>query len=317
VPLFSSLLAPPPPTVAIELASRRLTVVELGQGAKGASVVGYASEALPPDAIQPATTGVNIANVGLVADALGRALERAGVRSARRAALIVPDSIARLSLLTFEHLPSKSAEVEQLVRWQLKKATPYPIDDAQVTWFPAHRTSAGSVLAAVAARRDVIAEYEAVVKSVGVHAGLVDLACLNVMNAVISANAATAADWLLISMAPEGTALAIGRGSDLMFYRQRPIVEEEPLTALVHQTAMYHEDRLGGTRFSRVWLCGAGVGREADQARTDIQKRLGVPVEPVDVRGVADLGGRIAASVDVLDALAAPVGVLLRDRKAA
>jgi hypothetical protein len=29
------------------------------------------------------------------------------------------------------------------------------------------------------------------------------------------------------------------------------------------------------------------------------------------------LGGRINASTDVLDALAAPVGVLLRDRKAA
>jgi Tfp pilus assembly PilM family ATPase len=315
--VLSSLFAPPPPTVAIELASRRVTVVELAQGARGASVVGYASEALPADAIQPAATGVNIRNAGVVTDALGRALERAGVRSVRRAALIVPDSVARVSLLTFEHLPAKTADIDQLVRWQLKKATPYPIEDAQVTWFPAHRTPAAAVLGAVAARRDVIAEYESVASAVGVHAGLVDLACLNVMNAVITASAASPSDWLLITMAPEGTALAIGRGQDLMFYRQRPIVEEEPLTALVHQTAMYHEDRLGGTRFSRVWLCGGGVGREADQTRTDIQKRLGVPVEHVDVRAVADLGGRIAASTDVLDALAAPVGVLLRDRKAA
>ena len=42
---------------------------------------------------------------------------------------------------------------------------------------------------------------------------------------------------------------------------------------------MYHEDRLGGTKFSRVWLCGGGVGREAEQVRAEIQKRLGVPVE--------------------------------------
>lgn len=314
---MSTWFAPPPPTVAIELASRRITVVEVGTSAKGASVVGYASEALPPDAIQPAAAGVNIPNGGVVADALRRALERAGVRSTRRAALIVPDSVAHVSLITFEQLPAKVADVEQLVRWQLKKATPYPIEDAQVTWFPAHKAAGGTVLAAMAARRDVIAEYEAVASAVGIHAGLVDLACLNVMNTVMAANTASAADWLLISMAPEATALAIGRGTDLMFYRHRPIVEDEPLSALVHQTAMYHEDRLGGTRFSRVWLCGGGVGREAEQARAEIQKRLGVPVEPVDIRSVADLGGRINASTDVLDALAAPVGVLLRDRKAA
>jgi Tfp pilus assembly PilM family ATPase len=317
VSFLTSLFAPPPPGVAIEMASRRVTVVELRGGARGSSVVGYASEPLPPGAIAPAPAGTNIAARDAVIEALRRALERAGVKATRRAALIVPDSIARVSLLPFEHLPAKAADVEQLVRWQLKKATPHSMDDTQVTWFPAHRLPAATVVGAVAAHRDVVAEYEAVASAAGIHAGLVDLACLNVMNAVIGANAATPADWLLILMAPEATTLAIGRGADLMFYRNRPTVEDEPLSALVHQTAMYHEDRLGGTRFSRVWLCGAGLGRDAERARADIQARLGVPVEAVDVRAAADLGGRLTPSADVLDALAAPVGVLLRNRKAA
>ncbi len=88
----SSLFAPPPASVAIELASRRVTVVEVSRGARGVSVVGYASEALPAEALVPAAVGVNIAQAGVVADALRRAMERAGVRSTRRAALIVPDS---------------------------------------------------------------------------------------------------------------------------------------------------------------------------------------------------------------------------------
>jgi hypothetical protein len=37
----------------------------------------------------------------------------------------------------------------------------------------------------------------------------------------------------------------------------------------------------------------------------------------VDVRAAAELGGRINATTEVLDALAAPVGVLVRDRKVA
>jgi len=317
VSALSSILAPPPPTVAIELASRRVTVVEVSQSGKGAAVVGYASEALPAEALMPAATGVNIPNLGVVADALKRALERAGVKATRRAALIVPDSVARVSLLSFEQLPAKAADAEQVIRWQLKKATPYPIEEAQITWFPAHKTETATVLGAVAARKEVLAEYESVANMVGVHPGLVDLASLNVMNGVISANAASANDWLLITISPDATALAIGRGPDLMFYRHRSRLENEPLTALVHQTAMYHEDRLGGTKFSRVWLCGGGMGRDAEQMRQEIHQRLNVPVEAVDIRPAADLGGRITASTDVLDALAAPVGVLLRDRRAA
>lgn len=315
--VLSSLFAPEPPSVAIELANRRVTVVEVGRSAKGVSVIGYASEPLPADAIVPGINAPNIPNPAVVSEALGRALGRAGVKSARRAALIVPDGVARVTLLPFEQLPAKPADLEQLIRWQVKKSTPYPIEEAQVTWCRAHQAETGNILAAVVARRDVVAEYEGIVNAAGVHAGLVDLASLNVMNALIAANAATTADWLLVTMAPEGTTLAIGRGSDLMFYRHRAAVDEEPLSALVHQTAMYHEDRLGGTKFSRVWLCGGGVGREAEQVRMEIHKRLDVPVEAVDVRAAAEMAGRIGASTDVLDAIAAPLGVLLRDRKAA
>ena len=315
MPAQSSLFAPTPPSIAVELASRRLTVVELGRGSS-AALVGYASEPLPEGAIVPAPAGVNIANIPAVTEALRRGLERAGVRGAARVALVIPDNAARVTLLPFEQLPAKAADVDQLIRWKLKKSTPFPIEDAQVSWFVAHRTEAGPTIAATVARRDIVAQYEAVAARAGLHAGIVDLASFNIMNAVVGGGAAPASDWLLVTLAPEATTLAIGRGTDLMFYRQRAAVEES-LSALVHQTAMFHEDRLGGMTFSRVWLCGAGVGPMAEQARREIRERLGVLVEIVDVRGASDLGTKINSSTDVLDALAAPVGALLRDRKAA
>ena len=69
----------------------------------------------------------------VAAAALTRAFERAGLKPPRRAALVVPDSVARVSLLSFETLPSHAADLDQLVRWQLRKSTPFPIDDAQVS----------------------------------------------------------------------------------------------------------------------------------------------------------------------------------------
>ncbi|HXT71794.1 MAG TPA: pilus assembly protein PilM [Vicinamibacterales bacterium] len=316
MPAESSWFAPTPPTIAVELASRRLTVVELGRGASS-PLVGYASEPLPPGALSPAPSGPNIQNPSAVLEALKRGLDRAGVRKSARVALVIPDNAARVSLLPFEQLPSKSADVDQLIRWKLKKSTPFPIEDAQIAWFVAHKSETGPMVAATVARRDVVAQYESVATAAGLHAGIVDVASFNVMNAVIGAGGAPASDWLLVTLAPEATTLTIGRGSDLMFYRHRAAVEEEGLSALVHQTAMFHEDRLGGTKFSRVWLCGGGLGTGADDVRREIRDRLNVPVEVVDVRQASEMGSKINASTDVLDALAAPIGALLRDRKAA
>ena len=87
---------------------------------------------------------------------------------------------------------------------------------------------------------------------------------------------------------------------------------------LVHQTAMFHEDRLGGAGFTRVWLCGGALASgQAASTVADLQARLGMPVEAVDVRPAAALGPQLTASPELLDVLAASVGVLIRDRKAA
>lgn len=309
----NSWLAPVLPTVAIEIATRRVTVVEVP--ASGGNVAAYAGEGVPDGAVSPALTGVNIHQPDVVKAALQRALDQSGLTSTRRAALVVPDSIARVSLLTFEDTPARPQDLEQLVQWQLRKAAPFPIEEATISHFPAAGDGRRLTVAAVLARRDVLAQYEAVVADLGIHAGVVDLASFNVMNAVMATSTPGTGDWLLVHLASEATTLAIVRGEALMFYRHRTAIDEETLGALVHQTAMYHEDRLGGGAFARVWLSGAGAN--AAEARQEISSRLGMPVEAVDIRPAAAVEGPHTPSADVLDALAAPVGILVRDRRVA
>ena len=313
----NSLFAPTPPRVAIEIASRRVTVVELSRGGDGLVVSSYATEALPAEAVRPALTSSNIGNRQAVVDGLKRALDRAGLRSTRRAALVVPDSVARVSLLNFDQLPAKPSDLDQLIRWQLKKTTPFPVEDGVVSHSVVQTNGPAATVAALVARRDVIAEYEGIATAVGIHAGIVDLASLNIMNTIVGAGAASSGDWLLVSLAAEATSLAIARGSSLLFYRHRTAVDEEPLSSLVHQTAMYHQDRLGGAKFSQVWLSGADSAEGgAESAAAELTHQLGVAVETVDVRRAASL--RAAAPDErTLDTLAAPVGVLLRERKVA
>ena len=314
----SSLLSAQPPTAAIEIAAGRVTVVEVGTGPEGLLVTAFASEPLPDAAVTPSLTGTNITNPAVVTTALRRACERAGIRPPKRAALVVPDTAARVTLLTFEQLPPKAADLDQLIRWQIRKATPFPLEEAQVTYVPVQQEPGASTVAAIVARRDMIGQYEEVVTALGTLPGIVDLASLNVVNAVLAGGGTSAGDWLLVCVSRESTALAIVRAGQLMFYRLRLAIDEEPLGALVHQTAMYHEDRLGGGKFARVWLCGSSwADGGGEPIRREISERLGVQAEPVDVRTVATLRDRISVSPDVLDALAAPLGVLVRERKGA
>jgi type IV pilus assembly protein PilM len=311
-----SWLAPIPPSAAIEIASHRITVAALNRLGAKPTVTAYASEPLGAEAVTPAPAGANIPEPKVVEDALRRALERTGLRSVGRVALVVPDSVARVTLLTFEKLPPKPADLDHLIRWQLKKATPFPLEEASVSSVVANVGEQGTTLAVVVARTDVIAQYEGVVSALGIHAGVVDLASFNVMNTIIAAGP-PAGDSLVVSLAAEATSLAILRGEELMFYRHRAAVDEEPLSALVHQTAMYHEDRLGGTKFARVWLSGAAFVGGAEQARRGIAAHLGAPAETVDVTSLVQFREPSGAPADVLDALAAPIGLLLRERKAA
>lgn len=312
------MFAPHPPSVAFEIAAGRVTVAEVTASASGLTVSAYASESLPDDAVTPSLAGANVPHPSVVTDALRRACEKAGLRPPRRAALVVPDSVARVSLLTFEELPAKAADIDQLIRWQIKKTTPFSIDDALVTSMVTHQAPGATTVAAVAAQRETIGQYEAAVTGLGAHVGLVDLASFNVLNAILAGGNAPADDWLLVCLARECTTLAIIRQGALMFYRHRLAVDDEPIGALVHQTAMYHEDRLGGARFSRVWLCGsAWADGGGDAMRREISQRLGVQADAVDVRAAASLRDRITPGAQVLDALAAPLGLLVRERKVA
>ena len=92
-----------------------------------------ASTSLPPGAIVPSLTGHNVLQSGAVVQAVRGLIEQIGGRQ-RRVALAIPDTAAKVSLLPFEHIPANPRDLEQLIRLQLRKTVPFPVEDAQVAW---------------------------------------------------------------------------------------------------------------------------------------------------------------------------------------
>jgi type IV pilus assembly protein PilM len=310
------------PEAAIEIAAHRVTVVGLARSAGEPVVQGWASEALPPGAVVPSLNALNIADRAAVVEALRRAMARAGVRG-RRAGLIIPDLAAKVSLVPFDTVPERAQDLSDLVTWQVRKAAPFRIEDAQMAFIEgARHGDAGRTFIVTLARKDVVREYEDVCAAAGAHAGVVDLASFNVINAVLAARhrdlgaqMAQAVDWLLVNTTQESQTLAIMRGDTLMFFRNRPVEGDEKLPDLVHQTAMYYEDRLQGAGFERVVLAG-GAAWSGDSVRRGLSDRLHAPVTSIEPRQIAGFTGQEFEDLQpaAADALIAPLGLLLRDR---
>jgi hypothetical protein len=313
--LLASLLRNvPAPGAALELAASHVSGIVVERRGESIGVVGHARAAVPPGALVPSLGGSNLHDRAAVAAAVDRVLEQIG--RPRRVGLIVPDHAAKVSIVTLEKVPARVEDLDQIIRWQIRKAIPFPLDDAQVGYTRGAQVADGRSFVVAVMKRDVLAEYEALAEARGAHVGLVDLATFNVANAVLATPPAPAGDWLLVRAAGSEGSVAILRGPDLLFFRSRGADTSGTLADLVHQTAMYFEDRLKGERFERIVLSGLR-GPEAEAARRDLETRLASPVTTLDLRDVASVGDRVSTAPALIDELAPLVGLLARERHAA
>jgi Tfp pilus assembly PilM family ATPase len=189
--LFTSLREAPAPGFAVEIAAGRVSGASLEWRGGHAVIAAHAVEPLPDGALVPALNATNTHDRASVATAINRVIERLG--RPRRVGLVVPDVVAKVSLLKFEKIPPRAQDLDQLVRWQVRKSAPFPIEEAQVSFVNGQRSADGQELIVSLARRSVIEEYEQLCAEAGAYAGLVDLATFNVINAVLVGRSAPAA----------------------------------------------------------------------------------------------------------------------------
>src|SRR5689334_15917433 len=108
--VFTSWLSTPPVDAAIEIAPEAVSIAVLG-GRQTPIVQGYAVEPLPVGAVTPSLMSTNISDRTAVVRALRAACDSVGVRP-KRAALVIPDLAAKVSLVKFEKTPARRDDLE-------------------------------------------------------------------------------------------------------------------------------------------------------------------------------------------------------------
>jgi len=308
----------PAPDVAVEIDHTHVAAARLSWRGGQAVINAHVSEPLPAGLVVPGLAALNVTDVPALSQHIALALSQLGGGRPSRVSLIVPDTVAKVSLLKLEKVPPKTADLREIVRWQIRKTAPFPVEQAVLSISEGARgAEGGSEFIVALSREDVIHQYEQACLMAGVHAGLIDLSTFGVINSILANTTAPSGDWLLVHVTDTYLTLAVMRDRALLFFRNRG-EEEGTLADLIHQTAMYYEDRLNGAGFARVLIAGAArLPGGADTVRRGLEERLRISVESVDPRNAAALQDRISASPELLDVLAPLVGALLRERKAA
>jgi hypothetical protein len=196
-------------------------------------------------------------------------------------ALIIPDESARITFLTTDTLPKTVEEQQTFLRWKLKKTVPFDVDRAQLAFrVLGDRKGSGCDVVVALSPRSIIESYEALMEDLDIHAGYVSpstLAALNLLEI-------PAEDTLLVKIAPDCVTTTVFMNKRMKFYRR---VAELGLYESVYPTVLYYQDKLGGTMFGGMIVCG--YEQEARGAIDELQERIGIPARPLEPRNVDDI----------------------------
>ncbi len=270
-------------------------------------VTGLDSGILTPSPVQS-----NITEGQRLANKLHETVQSVRPRGGRFA-LLVPDGVARVSVLAFDTLPAKSKDREALIRWRIKDTLGFPPEQASVS-YQVTAAGAGSIeVLVVAVKTEILEQYEAALKNLSAGAVLTLPATMALLP-LLPADGAQ----LLTHCCAGWITNAVVTGDRLRFWRSRPLASNEASAGtpeIVSETARAAasvRDRLG-LEISRAWYCARPVD-ETDSASA-ISHHLGLPVERLpweeSIQGVLGPEER-----SLLSAFGAPVAGLIANQGA-
>ncbi|HUY13130.1 MAG TPA: hypothetical protein VMX16_05775 [Terriglobia bacterium] len=186
-----------------------------GRGQRGLRRVSLAR--FDPDAVEPSIGRANVAGAEELRGALRRVTEVIGLGDSRFA-LLVPDAAVRVSLVSFEAIPSKAQEFEALLCWRIKDNLPFATDEARLSYQENWRGENEVEILVLAAKAEVLAGYEA-------ELGAVEASAVLVLPSTIALLPLTPENGgdpqLLIHLCGDWVTSAVICGKRLRFWRTR------------------------------------------------------------------------------------------------
>ncbi len=202
------------PRIAVEVRPEGVYAARANDAA--GVLVQVSSAALQPGALVPSLTPGNVVDRIAVIAALRKTLGQVQLGKARDVTLIVPDSAVRVLLLDFDELPTNREDALPVLRFRLAKLLPFPPDQAQISYQVMSKHSMVLQVLVVAVPRDVLVEYESVVREAGFEPGAVMPGTLAIAAGIDDAGQSAS---LLVNGSEFAVTTAILRRGELLLHR--------------------------------------------------------------------------------------------------
>jgi hypothetical protein len=288
-----------------------------GEGVTYASIrreppVGFAEArafAYPANAVGSTASGTPLFTREALLEAV-TAARRLSEGRLSRAAVVFPDTWARILSIDFDSLPDAEQSAREMVLWKLKKLLPGVTSELSVTFreMPTVPGGAGRRLLVAASPVETLDSIEKAFESLGVRVGLLSPASLALFQGLAPTLAAKAGgDYALLHRTAGSISLVIARDGAPLFFRQRPMEEApEEHEQELRLSLSYYAEKLQGPGLSAVFTHDEVAGRGLSEGAS-------FPVSPVALSGKllgADEGfdERVAARPELLPGFAAVWG---------
>jgi len=277
--LWRALREPERPQVALEVRASGVGVVRTRRDGGRVVLAAASAVELAPEVLLPSLTQPNLADPERFRTACRSALERAGVLDGAPIALVLPDPVARMAMVPASELAGRPSEMDELVRFRLRKSLPFDVREARVAHVRSPRAQDPVIV--VAALGSVLESYEDVCRSLGLEPGLVELSGLALCRSAFASG--TGGDRLLVNWDEGYATLILVRDGWPLLARTLtgPMVSSPGEVAReAAQTLVYARERLGTPGLEQVVVRAAGIAG-ADAAAV-LEAPLGLVPDIVD-----------------------------------
>src|SRR3954468_19018472 len=168
------LVKPRLPSAAIGIESNVASVVQLDRSRGGFVIRRAASLNLSPESIKPSFDELNLTDPAELARALTELATSAGLLRQRKFSASLPEASTRSTIVTIESSTASRREAEEMFEWKLERSLGAPTSELRVSreqMAPDAQKHKRYLVNAI--RRDVLAQYESLFRSLRWHVGLI------------------------------------------------------------------------------------------------------------------------------------------------
>ena len=306
--LLSRLVDPHYPATAIGLEKGVASVVQLERVKSAACKLRRgATFNIAESLIRPSFDEPNIENGPQLAGVLNELAISAGLLRQKRWSLSLPEATARTLVLTMETQAQSSAELQEVLQWKIERGFGAPLEELSISRERLQKDAQGrDRYLVVGVKKTVVAEYEAVLESLGWRAGLILPRHLGEAQ-WLTRNGATG-DSLLLSASSQGFTGVIFRDKHPLIVRAVTCTEDE-FEDEFYRFLLFYRDRSApevgqGHGLLRLMVIGEGITKE--RAGEIVNETTGGDLRPLEAQ---DLGLQLPSRDFSFDSIAAPAGL--------